>query len=57
MIDRQFGEITFECDACDETLETGEEDWTQAHAQFRSEGWKAEKVGDEWVHTCPKCRG
>lgn len=56
MIDRQHGEIVFECDACDETLETGESEWADAHSQFRRDGWKSEKVGDEWVHTCPNCR-
>jgi hypothetical protein len=56
MIDRQHGEIIFECDACDETLETGESAWPHAHALFNAEGWHAEKVGDDWIHTCPKCR-
>lgn len=55
MIDRQFGEITFECDACDATLETGEGEWAPAQAQFRRDGWRAEKVGDEWTHLCPAC--
>jgi hypothetical protein len=56
MIDRQHNEITYECDACDETLATGQSEFADAHAMFRREGWKAEKVGDEWVHTCPRCR-
>lgn len=56
MIDRQFGELTYECDACDETLETGESEFSDALSQFRREGWKAEKVGSEWTHLCPKCQ-
>jgi hypothetical protein len=40
----------------DETLATGQSEFADAHAMFRREGWKAEKVGDEWVHTCPRCR-
>lgn len=56
MIDRQHGEITFECDACDETLATGESEWADAQVYFRNDGWKAEKVGSEWTHLCPKCR-
>lgn len=56
MIDRQHGEISFECDGCDETIATGEEDWAPAQAQFRARDWKAEKVGDEWIHLCPRCK-
>ena len=56
MIDRQFGEITFECDACDETIETGEEEWNHAMRHFRSAGWRSEKVGAEWTHLCPACQ-
>jgi hypothetical protein len=57
MIDRQFNQITFECDACDATLETGEEEWGDAKADFDRAGWRAEKVGKDWTHLCPKCRG
>lgn len=56
MIDRQHGQIVFECDGCDETIETGEDEWNEAMAQFRSERWRAEKVGDEWTHLCPRCQ-
>lgn len=56
MIDRQHGEITYECDACDETLATGGSEFNDALAMFRRDGWRAEKVGDEWTHLCPKCR-
>lgn len=56
MIHRDRGTIIFECDACDETLDTGEDDFPHAHAQFRLGGWRAEKVGDEWTHLCPACR-
>lgn len=56
MLDRQFGEITYECDACDETLETGEAEFSDALAMFRRDGWRAEKVGPEWTHLCPACQ-
>lgn len=56
MIDRQYGEITFECDACDETIETGESEWNDAMAHFRRLGWRSEKVGADWTHLCPKCQ-
>lgn len=57
MIDRQHNAIVFECDGCPETLETDESEFSDAMAQLRREGWKAEKVGDEWVHLCVTCRG
>lgn len=56
MIDRQHRAIVFECDACDETLETGESEFPDAMAHFRRDGWKAEKVGTDWTHLCPDCR-
>lgn len=56
MIDRQFGEITFECDGCEETFPSGEGEWGDAMSQFRQNGWKAEKIGDDWVHLCPTCK-
>lgn len=56
MIDRQHGEIVYECDGCPETLETGESEWADAKALFDRRGWRAEKVGSEWTHLCPRCR-
>lgn len=56
MIDRQYGKVTFECDSCGELLETDESDWTDAQAHFRSAGWLAQKVGQEWLHTCDTCK-
>jgi Zn finger protein HypA/HybF involved in hydrogenase expression len=57
MLDRQHNQFSYECDACDDTLETGEAEFSDALARFRCEGWKAEKIGEEWTHLCPTCRG
>jgi hypothetical protein len=57
MIDRQGGQILVECDSCDEVLETGTNEWSEAMAEMRREGWKARKVADEWVHACSQCKG
>jgi hypothetical protein len=57
MIDRQHNAIVFECDGCPDVLETGEVEFPDAMAEFRRDGWKAEKIGDEWIHLCPNCRG
>lgn len=55
MIQRHEGQVVFECDACPEELETECDDFQEALAVFKRDGWRVEKVGDEWVHTCPSC--
>jgi hypothetical protein len=57
MIDRQGNRIVLECDSCEETFE-GDEDaeWADVWAEAKREGWRAKKIGDEWVHGCGKCR-
>lgn len=56
MIDRQGGKIVWECDSCDATFEWDDPDdfqggWNSA----KRDGWRAKKIGDEWVHGCPRC--
>lgn len=56
MIDRQGNRILIECDSCDEVFEGGEgEEFAPVFARAKRDGWKARKVGNEWVHGCPKC--
>lgn len=56
MMDRQHGgKIIFECDSCDETLETETKDFDDARLMLESEGWKARNIADVWLHGCPKC--
>ena len=52
MIDRQGNKIVIECDCCDETF-TGEDhaEWAEVWADARRDGWRAKKVGQDWVHT------
>lgn len=57
MMDRQKGGILFECDACNEVLDTETSSFTRAKAMFDRENWKARQVGDEWLHACPKHHG
>jgi Zn finger protein HypA/HybF involved in hydrogenase expression len=52
------GEVVFTCDACDDTLETGEDDFSTARAVYRREGWANRKLAeDEWENRCPTCKG
>lgn len=55
MIDRQYGYIVFECDSCDEAFETDTEDFAEAWAEAKREGWRSRKIANEWLHGCPTC--
>lgn len=53
MLHRSHKQITFECDSCDQVLETETDDFLQAKRMFDREGWKAHQIGQHWVHGCP----
>lgn len=55
-VERIKGEIVFVCDACDEHLETGSDDFKRAGRARQDEGWRAESTGNKWRHLCPTCR-
>ncbi len=55
-IDRQGGKIIWECDSCDETFEWEDRDsFSEGWAAAKRDGWKTQKIGNEWVHGCPQC--
>jgi hypothetical protein len=56
-IDRQKGNIVFECNGCHEVLETDTANWDTAMNLLHREHWRARKKGDEWHHYCDKCIG
>lgn len=56
MLDRQKGEIIFECDGCGGTLGTETGNFDSARNLLRRERWRAVKVGDVWQHNCPACK-
>lgn len=56
MIDRQGNKIFIECDSCDEVFEGDEgAEWSDVWGAAKRDGWRSKKIGDEWVHGCPKC--
>ena len=60
MIDRQGGQIVFECDSCDEVYESDTDDFQEAWSAAKREGWRARRLDTgpaEWIHECPKCNG
>lgn len=56
MIDHQHGRILMECDSCDEVIssEKGEE-FDEFRARAKSDGWRTNKIANEWLHGCPRC--
>lgn len=57
MLDRQHRKLFFECDACGEVLDTETDHFNEALRILRNAGWRAVKVGQDWVHTCFACVG
>lgn len=56
-IDRQYNKhLIFECDACDNTFESDTDDFDEAWALAKREGWRARKIASEWCHFCPSKR-
>ncbi len=55
MIDIQNGKIMIECDCCDEVFEGQNREWQTVWPIAKRDGWKSKKIGEEWVHECPRC--
>ena len=59
MLDRQYGKLVVECDACGDMLETDTKDFHEARDIMQREGWKIRKEGEGpsgvWLHGCTKC--
>ncbi len=54
--DNQGGNIVWLCDCCDATFERPREDGFDAGwAEAKAKGWRAKKIGKDWVHACPDC--
>ena len=55
MLDRQHGNIVFECDVCGETLDSDTRDFNEALRILKNESWSARKIGVDWCHSCSDC--
>lgn len=56
MMTRIHGTIHFECDGCGEVLDTDARDFDEARSVLSGNDWRAQKVGDVWLHHCPPCQ-
>lgn len=51
------GVITFECDGCDDALDTGTDDFREAREELTAQRWQTRKGGEDvWLHYCPRCK-
>lgn len=53
-----MGMLTYvaNCEDCPEQLVTDEEEFFDALAQIKREGWRVTKDDmDNWIHLCPDC--
>jgi hypothetical protein len=56
MLDRQKGNVVFQCDECGAVLDTNTSDFASARNLLKRERWVTEKDGDVWEHFCPDCK-
>jgi ribosomal protein L37AE/L43A len=55
-IDRQSGNLIFCCDSCDAQFKRPiEDEFDPTWAAAKREGWRAQKIGQDWIHACPDC--
>jgi hypothetical protein len=55
VIDRQHGNVIIECDSCEKTFTLDTDDFDTTWSAAKRDGWRTRKIGEEWVHGCPKC--
>lgn len=54
MLTKVYGKFVVECEDCSETLETGTNDFDEARAKMREEGWTVKLKRSTWEHRCPQ---
>lgn len=55
MIHRDDGELVCECNTCTTEQYGGTLEFRDFVTQLKEDGWRIQKDGDEWIHTCPEC--
>jgi hypothetical protein len=55
-VERVKGELVFTCDECDDTLETGTDEFAEGLQELKDAGWGTGRTGTTWVHRCPTCQ-
>jgi hypothetical protein len=56
MIDHNGRVLVFSCDECPKWAEDDDDlGFALFWADLKREGWRAKKIGQDWVHACPAC--
>lgn len=53
---RIYGDISWSCDECPETLETERRNFDASLRVLEKEGWKLIRRSGEWQNLCPECK-
>ncbi len=56
MIEREDGDVVFECDGCGARCVTDHAVFTDALDQMKDRGWRVKKFGNVWAHFCERCK-
>lgn len=56
-VQREYGEIIFECDECGALLDTHTKDWQESKSVLERDNWSYARDDDtnEWLHFCETC--
>ncbi len=58
MIERHGGMLELLCDGCGEALgQYDDSDFDIMIVDAAAAGWDIYKVGSDWMHECPDCKG
>lgn len=49
--------IFFNCDLCNEELDTGETEFSNAIEAKKAEGWGSRRDAEGWLDVCEHCKG
>lgn len=55
MIQRSHNLIELECDSCGQAESDENISWEFFWHTFKTLGWRAKRVGADWIHSCPAC--
>lgn len=53
-IERRDRKVVIECDVVNCPDEVEGDDWESLWRSVSASGWRAKKIGRDWVHGCPK---
>lgn len=55
MLEREHGDIIWQCDGCGELLDTNTADFDAARNMLTRNQWLTKRASDGWQHFCSDC--